>query len=82
LPDEAFSQLDNNMIAFLFKNENEINRLARTGKVDSKTLGVLKNLQPRQCIAVGGITNEFPIFAEINPEIGVAMGGETRRLVQ
>jgi hypothetical protein len=24
LPDEVFSQLDNNMIAFLFKNENEI----------------------------------------------------------
>ncbi|MEP0825015.1 MAG: DUF87 domain-containing protein [Nitrososphaera sp.] len=81
LPDEVFSQLDN-LIAFCFKNENELNHLARTGKVDSKTLDVLKNLQPRQFIAVGSITNEFPIFAEGTPERGVRMGGDTRRLMR
>ena len=75
------------IIAFLFKNENEIkiNRLARTGKVDSKTLQVLKKefAVPKTCIAaVGNITNEFPVFAEINPENCVAMGGKTRKLVQ
>ena len=80
LPDEVFSQLDN-LVAFTFKNEHELNRLARTGKVDSKTLDVLKNLQPRQCIAVGSITNEFPVFAEVSPENGVLMGGDTRRLL-
>ena len=30
---------------------------------------------------VGSLINEFTIFAEVNPENGVDMGGESRRSV-
>jgi uncharacterized protein len=80
LPDEVFSQLDN-LIAFQFKNEKELNELSRSGKTDSKTLDVLKSLETGQCILVGDITKEFPIFAQIRPQTDVIMGGETRSLI-
>jgi hypothetical protein len=50
-------------------------------KTDSKTLDVLKSLETGQCILVGDITKEFPIFAQIRPQTDVIMGGETRSLI-
>jgi hypothetical protein len=40
----------------------------------------LQHLEKRQCIAVGKITSQYPLFLEIQPQIGALMGGETRRL--
>jgi hypothetical protein len=80
LPDEVFTLLDN-VLVFMFRNEEELKHLAKTGLIDIKSLGALKNLEPKQCLAVGGITSNYPIFLEVNAQSGVVMGGESRRLV-
>jgi DNA helicase HerA-like ATPase len=80
LPDEAFTLLDN-VLVFMFRNEEELKHLAKTGLIDLKSLDALKNLEPKQCLAVGGITSNYPLFLEVNAQSGVVMGGESRRLV-
>jgi hypothetical protein len=80
LPDEVFTLLDN-LIAFMFRNEDELRQLAKSGVIDLKSINALKHLESRQCIAVGNITSNYPIFLEVNPQTGVVMGGETRKLV-
>jgi hypothetical protein len=52
------------------------------GKVDSKTLSYKERVcwsQDNVCITVGGITNEFPIFVEINLKNGVSMEEKAER---
>ena len=80
LPDEAFTLLDN-LIAFGFRNEDELRQLAKSGLIDTGTVNVLKNLESRQCLAVGKITSNYPIFLEIKEQTGIVMGGESRKLV-
>ena len=80
LPDEVFTLLDN-LIAFMFRNEDELRQLAKSGIIDLKSINALKHLESRQCIAVGNITSNYPIFLEVSPQTGVIMGGETRKLV-
>jgi hypothetical protein len=80
LPDEVFTLLDN-LIAFMFRNEDELRQLAKSGLIDLKSINALKHLESRQCVVVGNITSNYPIFIEVNPQVGVVMGGETRKLV-
>jgi hypothetical protein len=80
LPDEVFTLLDN-MITFGFRNEDELRQVAKSGLVDTLTTEVLRNLEARQCLAIGKITSNYPLFLEIIPQSGVMMGGESRKLV-
>ncbi|MCR3906987.1 MAG: ATP-binding protein [Tenericutes bacterium] len=80
LPDEVYSLLDN-LIAFMFKNEDELRQLAKSGFIDKKSIDALKHLEKRQCIVVGNLTSNYPIFVQIEPQAGVVMGGETKKLV-
>lgn len=80
LPDEAYTLLDN-LITFRFRNDDELRHLAKSGMLDSSTVQSLKFLRTRQCIAMGEITSGYPIFTEVQPQQGVKMGGETRKLV-
>ncbi len=80
LPDEVFTLLDN-MITFGFRNEDELRQVAKSGLVDTLTTEVLRNLETRQCLAIGKITSNYPLFLEIIPQSGVVMGGESRKLV-
>ncbi len=80
LPDEVYTLLDN-LVAFTFKNEDELKQLAKSGLVDTKSINALKHLEKKQCVAVGNITSGYPVFLEITPQPGVVMGGETRKLV-
>jgi len=79
LPDEAFTLLDN-LVAFGFRNEDELRQLAKSGLVDTGTVNVIKNLENKQCLAVGKITSNYPIFLEISEQPGIVMGGESRKL--
>ena len=54
---------------------------AKLGVTDTKSLNALKHLETRQCIAAGNIISNYTIFLEVNPQTGVIMGGETRKLV-
>ena len=80
MPEELYS-LGDNFIVFPFKNEDTLRHLSKAGMVDMETLEVVKHLKQRQCIMVGRLTENFPVFLEILPQAGVEMGGETRRLV-
>jgi len=80
LPDEVFTLLDN-LIAFMFRNEDELGQLAKSGLIDLKSIDALKHLESRQCIVVGNVTSNYPVFIEVSPQFGVVMGGETRKLV-
>ena len=80
LPDEVYTLLDN-LVSFTFRNEDELRQLSKTGLIDRDTVNAIAHLEQRQCVAVGGLTSDFPIFLEVNPEEGVQMGGETRRLL-
>ena len=80
LPDEVFTLLDN-LIAFMFRNEDELGQLAKSGLIDLKSINALKHLETRQCIVVGNVTSNYPVFIEVSPQFGVVMGGETRKLV-
>jgi hypothetical protein len=80
LPDEAFTLLDN-LIAFGFRNEDELRQLAKSGLIDTGTVNALKNLESRQCLAVGKITSHYPVFLKIREQSGIVMGGESRKLV-
>jgi hypothetical protein len=79
LPDDVFTLLDN-QIAFSFRNDDELRQLARSGLIDQKSINMLQHLEKQQCIAVGKIT-QYPLFVEIQPQTGVLMGGETRKLL-
>ena len=80
LPDEVFTLLDN-LIAFMFRNEDELKQLAKSGLIDADSINAIKNLESRQCIAVGNITSNYPIFLKVGSESGVVMGGESRKLI-
>jgi len=80
LPDEVFTLLDN-IAAFMFRNEDELRQLAKAGLVDIQSIYALKHLESRQCLVVGNLTSNYPIFIEVKPQAGVIMGGETRKLV-
>jgi len=80
LPDEVYTLLDN-LIGFMFRNQDELRQLARSGLVDYNSIDALRYLEQGQCIAVGDITSHYPLFLQILPQKGVKMGGETRRLI-
>ena len=81
LPDEVFTLLDN-LMAFMFRNEEELKELAKSGLIDLKSIYALKHLENMQCVVVGNATSNYPVFIEVNPQVGVVMGGESRRLVR
>ena len=70
-----------NLIAFTFRNEDELRQLAESGLMDMGTVDALKNLEKTQCITVGSITSDYPSFLEVKPQSGATMGGESRKLV-
>jgi hypothetical protein len=80
LPDDVYTLLDN-LIAFTFRNEDELRHLSRSGLIDQKSINALQHLEKQQCIAVGKISSNYPLFLEVRPQMGVLMGGETRRLL-
>lgn len=65
----------------MFKNEDELRQLAKSGFVDMKSISALKHLESKQCIVVGNVISNYPVFVARGPQSGVVMGGETRRLV-
>ena len=79
LPSEVFSLCDN-LISFRFHNPDDLNQIAKAKMIDAETLGLLRQIQDRQCIVVGDVTRNFPFLMEVDPETGVMMGGETKRL--
>jgi hypothetical protein len=80
LPDEVYTLLDN-LVAFMFKNEDELKQLAKSGLIDTKSIYALKHLENRQCVVIGNVTSNYPVFVEVSPQADVVMGGETRKLV-
>ncbi len=80
LPDEVFSLCDN-VVAFMFHNEDDLKQIAKARMMDMNTVGILRNLENRQCMAIGRITSNYPIFIEIMNQEGVMMAGETKKLV-
>jgi len=80
LPDDVYTLLDN-LIAFTFRNEDELRHLSRSGLIDQKSINALQHLEKRQCIAVGKISSNYPLFIEVSSQSGALMGGETRRLL-
>ena len=80
LPDDVFTLLDN-LVAFSFRNEDELQQLAHSGLIDQKSINTLQDLEMKQCIAVGKITSQYPLFLEVRPQTNAVMGGETRKLV-
>jgi hypothetical protein len=50
-------------------------------EIDLCVARALKHLESKQCIIVGNVTSNYPVFVEVGPQSGVVMGGETRRLV-
>ena len=65
----------------MFRNEDDLKQLAKCGFIDYDSISTLKHLENRQCIAIGNITSLYPLFVEINPQVGVEMGGETKKLI-
>ena len=65
----------------MFRNEEELRELAKSGLIDVRSMDALNNLEQKQCLAVGNITAGYPLFLKVNPQTGVMMGGESRRLV-
>jgi hypothetical protein len=55
----VFALLDN-LIAFCFRNEDELRQLARSGLIDQKSINALQHLKKQQGIAVGKITSQYP----------------------
>jgi hypothetical protein len=80
LPDEVYTLLDN-LVAFMFKNEDELRQLAKSGFIDTMSINALKHLENKQCVVVGNVTSNYPVFIEVNPQTDVVMGGETRKLI-
>jgi DNA helicase HerA-like ATPase len=80
LPSEVFIQLDN-LIAFRMKNEDELRHLAKVGLIDSDSIQALRNLEDKQCLLVGDISSNYPMFLQIEQQTGIMMGGETRKLL-
>jgi hypothetical protein len=78
LPDDVYTLLDN-LIAFTFRNEDELRHLSRSGLIDKKSINSFQHLEKRQCIAVGKIPSNYPLFIEVSPQIGALMGEETRK---
>jgi len=81
LPDEVFTLLDN-LVAFMFRNEDELRHLTKTGLTDERTAYALKNLESKQCLVVGNVSSNYPVFVEVRPQSEVMMGGETRKLIE
>ena len=79
LPDTVFSLCDN-LISFRFHNQDDLKQIAKAKVIDETTLTILRNIENRQCIIVGDLTNNFPLLMEVKPEEDIQMGGETQRL--
>jgi len=79
LPSEVFSLCDN-LISFRFHNPDDLEQIAKAKMIDVETLGLLRQIQDRQCIVIGDVTKNFPLLMEVEPEPEVMMGGETKRL--
>jgi hypothetical protein len=77
LPDDVFALLDN-LIAFSFRNEDELRQLAHSGLTDQKTVNALQHLEKQQCIAVGKITSQYN-FLEIQLLTGTVMSARRKR---
>jgi len=63
------------------KNELTSYTDQRAVGLDQKSISALQHLRKQQCIAVGKITSQYPLFLEIQPQMGAVMGGETRKLL-
>jgi len=83
LPDEVFTLLDN-LVAFTFRNEDELRQLAKSGLINLKSIYALKHLESRQCVAVGNITSNYPEYCRLgkNPVVDRAYRNYTKRMVE
>jgi len=80
LPQEVLSLADN-IVSFKFDSDLDRNHLSKSGKIDDDTLKILRNLEKRQCLCIGTITNDFPFFLSIEKQENVKMKGETKPLL-
>lgn len=80
LPQEVLSLADN-IVSFKFDSDLDRNHLSKSGKIDDDTLKILRDLEKRQCLCIGTITNDFPFFLSIEKQENVKMKGETKPLL-
>jgi hypothetical protein len=60
-----------NLIAFSLGGEGHGDSWLRL--VDRKLINALQHLEKQQCIAVGKITSQYPLFVRILPQTGALM---------
>ena len=80
LPTEVLSLADN-IVSFKFDSDLDRNHLAKSGKIDNDTLKILRGMQKHQCLCIGLLTNDFPLFLNIEKQVGVKMAGDTKPLI-
>lgn len=75
---DIYRQADS-IFLFNFKNENDLNTIAKVSKVDGETMkSIAYSLEPYHCLVVGQVTKEIPIILKIE-ELPVKTMGETRK---
>ena len=79
LKQEVYTNLDN-LFVFNFKSDKIIDHLALSGIIDVDTLNNAKNLQKGECLAIGKLTHNYPLFLKIESIDDIQMAGETKKL--
>jgi hypothetical protein len=77
ISDSIYRQADN-VFLFNFTNENDLATVSKATMVDVETVNVIaRELPPHYCLALGRVTNDFPIIVKVKP-LNVKTMGETR----
>ena len=76
LPEQVINLADN-IFAFGFSSESIIKHLGSSGKTDTDTFATIAQLQKRQCLAIGDMTENYPMYLDILDEENIEMRGET-----
>ncbi|RLI38492.1 hypothetical protein DRO66_01480 [Candidatus Bathyarchaeota archaeon] len=77
ISDGIYRQADN-VFLFNFTNENDLAAVSKATMVDVETINVIaRELPPHYCLALGRVTNDFPIIIEVKA-LNVKTMGETR----
>ena len=72
-----YRQADN-VFLFNFTNENDLETVSKSSKIDVETVKILaRELPPHHCIVLGKATNDFPIVVKVRA-LNVSALGETR----
>jgi DNA helicase HerA-like ATPase len=77
ISESIYRQADN-VFLFNFTNENDLATVSKATMVDVETVSVIaRELPPHYCLALGRVTNDFPIIVKVKP-LNVKTMGETR----